>query len=54
MVSFKVGDETFKPFATLNDSVVLFGDVRISWHTYTEVVKYSELPEDEQGLIRDA
>jgi hypothetical protein len=30
MVSFKVGDETFKPFATLNDSVVLFGDVRIS------------------------
>ena len=54
MVSFKVGDETFKPFATLNDSVVLFGDVRISWHTYKEVVKYGELPEDEQASIRDA
>ena len=54
MVSFKVGDETFKPFVTLNDSVVLFGDVRISWHTYKEVVKYGELPEDEQASIRDA
>ena len=54
MVSFKTGDDFTRPFATLNDSVTLFGDVRISWDTYTAKVKYGTLPEEEQRLLKDA
>ena len=54
MVSFKTGDDFTRPFATLNDSVTLFGDVRISWDTYTAKVKYGTLPEEEQKLLKEA
>ena len=51
MVSFKTGDDFTRPFATLNDSVTLFGDVRVSWDTYTAKVKYGTLPEEEHKRI---
>lgn len=54
MVSFKAGDDFVRPFATLNDSVTLFGDVRVSWETYTAKVKYGTLPEEEQRLLKEA
>lgn len=54
MVSFKTGDDFTRPFATLNDSVTLFGDVRVSWDTYTAKVKYGTLPEEEQRLLKEA